>query len=329
MTCILVTGGNGYIGSHFVRALQQMGMEYVVLDSLVRSRSNFVPDSGLIRGDIGDRELVERICTENDVDVIVHFAAFAYVGESVLNPRLYYENNVVKTKQLLDAALASGVRALVFSSSCATYGNADGRPISENDRQDPVNPYGETKLVVERMLRHYGAYGLRSISLRYFNASGAAGDVPLFEDHEPETHLIPLAIRALSQERPLTIFGTDYDTPDGTCIRDYVHVEDLAEAHFAAVQKLRSGASSDQINLGIGRGYSVRDVIAAVERCSGRQVHVTNGGRRPGDPPILVADPRKARTVLGWSPKYSNIDDIVKTALVGEQRRAQFVIENQ
>lgn len=323
MTSVLVTGGNGYIGSHFTRRLRQLGRPHVVLDSLTRSRGNHIKGSDLIRGDIGDEELVKAVCRDYRVDIIVHFAAFAYVGESVLEPALYYENNVVKTHRLLMASLSAGVKKVVFSSSCATYGNAQENPISESTIQHPVNPYGETKRVVEGMLSAYGAYGLRSIALRYFNAAGAAEDDELFEDHDPETHLIPLAIRATNPEFPLTVFGTDYETPDGTCIRDYVHVEDLADAHIAAVDLLEGGSNSDQVNLGIGRGYSVREVVGSVERCSGRRVHVKEGPRRPGDPPILVADPRKARDVLKWSPQYDNIDRIIYTALVAEERRKQ------
>jgi UDP-glucose-4-epimerase GalE len=319
---VLVTGGAGYVGSHFVARLEDDGRSYVVLDDLSRGRADFVPWNRLVCSDIADEAVVERVCREVGVDVVVHFAAFAYVAESVENPALYYENNVAKTIALLRAIRRAGVRKLVFSSSCATYGETpSGLSISESTPQVPLNPYGRTKLVVEQILSDYAsAYDFRSVSLRYFNAAGASEKHALYEQHDPETHLIPLAIAAAVGSGTLDVFGRDYATPDGTCIRDYVHVDDLADAHVRAVDRLRAGGASLRANLGIGRGASVLDVVEAVRGATGADVRCRFAPRRPGDPAILVANSDLARHELGWEARYRTIAEIVRTALDGYRR---------
>ena len=254
---------------------------------------------------------------------MIHFAAYAYVGESVTNPRKYFGNNVTGTLSLLDAMLDAGVRDVVFSSTCATYGEPVRVPIAEDHPQNPVNPYGETKLAVEKMLHWYGqAYGLRYAALRYFNAAGADPDGELGEEHDPETHLIPLAIdAALRPTAQLKVFGTDYPTPDGTAIRDYIHVVDLADAHLRALAKLREGSPALRLNLGTGQGHSVREVVAAVEKVTGRAVRLQETGRRAGDPPALVADAREAAATLGWKPRYAELETIVEHAVRWRERR--------
>lgn len=319
---ILVTGGAGYVGSHFVARLEDEGRRYVTLDDLSRGSSGFVPPERLVRGDIADEGLVEALCRERGVDAAVHFAAFAYVSESVGEPERYYANNVAKTIALLRALRRAGVGNFIFSSSCATYGEPPvGRPIVENTPQMPVNPYGRTKLMVERILDDYeAAYGLRAISLRYFNAAGASERHPIFEQHDPETHLIPLAIDAAIGARTLEIFGNDYPTPDGTCVRDYVHVDDLADAHVRAVERLRGLGAPLRANLGIGRGASNLEVVRAVESATGTSVRYRFAARRPGDPATLVADASLARRELGWKPHYEEIGEIVRTAVIGYRR---------
>jgi len=319
---LLVTGGAGYVGSHFVDALEGAALPYVVLDNLSRGRASFVPAHNLVEGDISDEALVERLCRDRNVDIIVHFAAYAYVGESVADPALYYRNNVAKTVALVDAARRGGARGFVFSSSCATYGEVSGgAPIGETTAQDPVNPYGRTKLMVEQMLADYeGAYGLRSVCLRYFNAAGASESRDLFEQHDPETHLIPLAIDAALGSRTLEIFGNDYPTPDGTCVRDYIHVDDLATAHVRAVERLRRSGDSLRANLGIGQGASVLEIVKAVEDLTSAAVRYRFAARRPGDPATLVADAALARRELDWEPRYRDVREIVRTAIGGYQR---------
>src|SRR5271156_269204 len=267
----LVTGGAGYIGSHFCALLERLGLDYVVLDNLSRGHAPFVPRERLVVGDIANASLVTELCVTHRVDVVIHFAAFAYVGESVTDPAQYYENNVIKGISFLGALRSARVERIVFSSSCATYGNSDENAIAENHSQLPTNAYGETKLAFERILKHYErAYGIRSAILRYFNAAGADPELSLFELHEPETHLLPLAIRAALEGAPsLHVFGTDYPTSDGTCVRDYVHVNDLGDAHVRAAEHLRAGKPSLVLNLGIGRGDSVMEVIRSVERVCG------------------------------------------------------------
>lgn len=319
---ILVTGGAGYVGSHFVARLDDERRPYIVLDDLSRGRAAFVPKGFLVRGDIADETLVEDLCRRLDVDVVVHFAAYAYVGESVTNPALYYENNVAKTIAVLRATQRAGVQSFVFSSSCATYGEAPaGSHIVETTPQNPLNPYGRSKLMVERILADYErAYGLRSVCLRYFNAAGASEAHDLFEQHDPETHLIPLAIRSALGSQTLEIFGNDYPTPDGTCVRDYVHVDDLADAHVRAVDRLRAGGAPLRANLGIGLGSSNLRIVKAVETATGTPVRFRFASRRPGDPATLVADGGLARRELEWQPRYRNIDAIVRTALAGYMR---------
>lgn len=316
---ILVTGGAGYIGSHTVHWLHRMGEPVVVLDNLVYGHREAVPDGvPFYQGDLADEKLIEQICRDHQVDAIIHFAAYAYVGESVTDPLKYYDNNVGRTAVLLRTATRHGCRHFVFSSTCATYGVPDAIPITELQAQRPINPYGRTKLMVEEMLRDCGkATGMGWVALRYFNASGAQGDGQIGEDHNPETHLIPNVFRAaLGELRALELYGDDYDTPDGTCVRDYIHVEDLASAHELAVRYLRKGGESLACNLGTGKGVSVREIIAAAEAVSGRKVPVEVHPRRPGDPPVLVADSSLAKRELGWQPVHLDIRETVRSAWI-------------
>jgi UDP-glucose-4-epimerase GalE len=320
---ILIVGGAGYIGSQTAKRVARAGLRPVVFDNLVYGHEWAVKWGPLVRGDLADGAQIRRVLEENRITAVVHFAAYAYVGESVANPRKYYRNNVVGTINLLDAMLDAGVRDIVFSSTCATYGDPTRVPIDESHPQSPVNPYGDTKLAIERVLAWYQrAYGLRFAALRYFNAAGADPDGELGEDHDPETHLIPLAIQAALGGKPLEIYGTDYATADGTAIRDYIHVQDLADAHVAALEALRGGASRLFVNLGTGRGHSVREVIAAVEKVSGRKVSAREAGRRAGDPPALVADARLAAEVLGWKARIPDLETIVEHAWRWRQKRS-------
>jgi UDP-glucose 4-epimerase len=312
---VLVTGGAGYIGSAFVEALVAAGQRVVVLDDLSRGhRAAVHPDAVFHQGRTGDRALVDRIVSEQQVEACVHFAAFAYVGESVKDPARYFDNNFNQAQALFDTLLAAGVKRVVFSSTCATYGVPTAVPIAESHPQWPINPYGWSKLFVERLLDSYDeAHGLRFVALRYFNAAGATARAG--EHHDPETHLIPLALRAAAgRGAALTVFGTDYDTPDGTAIRDYIHVADLADAHLLALEHLRRGGASQFLNLGTGTGFSVLEVIEMGRRITGRDVPHTIGPRRAGDPPRLVADASRAGGVLGWSPKQPALDTIVRSA---------------
>jgi UDP-glucose-4-epimerase GalE len=321
---ILIVGGAGYIGSQTAKRVAQAGLQPVVFDNLVYGHEWAVKWGPLIRGDLADGALIRSVLEQHKITAVVHFAAYAYVGESVTQPRKYYRNNVAGTLNLLDAMLDAGVRDIVFSSTCATYGDPTLVPIDEGHPQNPVNPYGETKLAIERALHWYQrAYGLRFAALRYFNAAGADPDGELGEDHEPETHLIPLAIEAARGGKRLEIFGTDYPTPDGTAVRDYIHVQDLADAHVAALAKLGDGATRLFVNLGTGRGHSVREVIAAVEKVSGRKVAAHESGRRAGDPPELVADARLAAEVLGWQARLPAIETIVAHAWRWRQKRSE------
>lgn len=313
---VLVTGGAGYIGSHTAKALSQAGHEPVVLDNFTAGHPWAVKWGPLAEGDLADQDFIRHVLREFGIQAVIHFAADALVAESVANPRKYYWNNVVNSLRLLDAMTHAGVRHIVFSSSCATYGEPNRVPIPENHPQSPVNPYGETKLVIERILRDYGpAYDLHWVALRYFNAAGADPEGEIGEDHDPETHLIPIAVQAAQGQRPhIEIYGTDYPTPDGTAVRDYIHVTDLASAHVQALDYLVAGGASVALNLGTGLGHSVREVIAVVGKlCDGR-VPVKEGPRRPGDPPALVAEVGKAEKVLGWMPQYPDLDSIVETA---------------
>jgi len=312
---ILIVGGAGYIGSQTAKLVAKAGLEPVVLDNLVYGHRWAAKWGPLVEGDIGDRALVDRVLKEHHVAAVIHFAAYAYVGESVGNPRKYFHNNVVNTLNLLDAMVDNGVQDIVFSSTCATYGEPSEVPISEDHPQNPVNPYGESKLAVEKILYWYRrAYDIRYAALRYFNAAGADPDGEVGEDHDPETHLIPLAIEAALGRGPeLQVFGTDYPTPDGTPIRDYIHVADLADAHILALRQLRTQKEL-KLNLGTGQGHSVREVIAAVEKITARKVPAREVARRAGDPPALVADARKAAEVLAWRPRYAALDTIVEHA---------------
>ena len=319
---ILVTGGAGYIGSHACKTLARAGYRPVVYDNLSRGHREAVRWGPLVEGDIADSSRLGAAIKEHQVTAVMHFAALAYVGESVGDPALYYRNNLGGSLSLLEAMRETGVGEIVFSSSCATYGTPDTVPIRETAPQHPVNPYGETKLAIERALHWYGpAYGIRSVSLRYFNAAGADPDGEIGECHEPETHLVPLVLAAALGRRPaIEVFGTDYPTPDGTAIRDYIHVDDLADAHLRALERLRAGGDSIALNLGTGRGHSVREVIAAAEAISGRKIAVREAPRRPGDPPALVADPSLAAETLGWQAQHSDLDTILRTALAWHRR---------
>ena len=320
---VLVTGGAGYVGSFAVRALAARGEDVIVLDDLSRGhREAIAPGAELVVADLRDRAACERALGERRFDVVLHFAANAYVGESVTDPRRYWENNVGGTLNLLGLMLDRGVNRFVFSSTCAVYGEPGVPALGEDLPHAPVNPYGRSKATVEAVLRDYdAAHGLRSFRLRYFNAAGADEEGTIGEDHTPETHLIPLAVRAARTGSPLDVFGTDWPTPDGTCVRDYVHVEDLAAAHVAAVDRLRTGHAGGALNLGTGTGTSVRQVIDAVSRVSGREVPWRAAPRRPGDPPFLVAAPGRAADVLGWRPRHASIDGIARTAWAWHLRR--------
>ena len=312
---ILVIGGAGYIGSHAVKLFLSRRHDVWVYDNLSFGHRRAVPAERLIVGELAQAERLDQVLVERRIEAVVHFAAFAYVGESVKNPAKYYQNNLVNTLTLFEAMRRHRVGRIVFSSTCATYGIPDVVPITENEKQKPINPYGNTKLAVEMALADYAAaYEWGFAALRYFNAAGAAADGTIGEDHNPETHLIPLVIQAIMGQRPaIEVFGTDYDTPDGTCIRDYIHVDDLAEAHLLALEALAPGKPL-RYNLGTGRGYSVREVIRVAEEVSGKKCPVKFGPRRAGDPPALVAAADKVRRELGWTPRYADLKTIVETA---------------
>jgi UDP-glucose-4-epimerase GalE len=322
---VLVTGGAGYIGSHAVKALVQSGHGVVVIDNLSAGHRRAVAqDVPLVEADVHDSTVVRSVIREHRVDVVMHFAAWLDVGESVRRPAAYYHNNVVGTLALLDAMAEERVSRLVFSSTCAVYGEPQSVPINESNAERPLSPYGETKLAVERALGHFGrAYGLRSAILRYFNAAGADPDGEIGEDHSPEIHLIPRAIEAASGGPPLQVFGDDYPTPDGTCVRDYVHVMDLAEAHVRAGDALSGSAESAIYNVGTGRGWSVREVIETVSRVAGRPVVWVPAPRRPGDPAALYASSAKLQRELGWEPRYPDLETIVRHALQWHQSHPQ------
>jgi UDP-glucose 4-epimerase len=321
---ILVTGGAGYIGSATVERLRTKNERIVVLDDLFRGHRTAVEkDVPFYQGRVGDRALVERIGAEHKIDECIHFAALAYVGESVVEPAKYFENNAEQGISLIAALMRTGVRRIVFSSTCATYGEPKETPISESCPQWPVNPYGWSKLMMERLLASYDTgYGLKSISLRYFNAAGATERIGEF--HEPESHLVPNVLKAASGEKPyISVFGTDYSTPDGTAIRDYVHIADLANAHVLALEYLRRGGESDFLNLGTGDGHSVMEVIETARTVTGKPIPTKNEGRRAGDPPKLVADARKARRILGWKPVNSDLKTIMRSQWEWLQKHPQ------
>jgi UDP-glucose-4-epimerase GalE len=315
MARILITGGAGYVGSHCAKAVAESGHEVVIFDSLVFGHREFSRWGRLIEGDIRNAAMLDAVFAAHRIEAVMHFAALAYVGESVTEPGRYYDVNVNGTRVLLDSMARAKVRAIVFSSSCAIYGEPASMPISESVLPNPINPYGFTKLVCERMMDDFGrAYGLRSARLRYFNAAGAEPTAEIGEDHNPETHLIPLVLDAAGRKPAVTVFGTDYPTPDGTAVRDYIHVCDLARAHTLAIEYLLKGGETLAVNLGTGRGASVRQVIDTVRRVTGQEVIARDAPRRPGDPPILVADPTKAHAVLGWAPGRSDLATIIADA---------------
>jgi UDP-glucose-4-epimerase GalE len=313
---VLVTGGAGYIGSHAVKALASQGARVVVYDNLSNGHGEATRHAAVcVTGEIGDTARVRAVIREHGVDAVMHFAAWLSVGDSVRDPAGYYRNNVSGALSVLDAMVAEGVSHLVFSSTAAVFGNPIETPISESHPRRPINAYGETKLAIERALPHYDrAYGLKSVTLRYFNAAGADPEGELGEDHDPELHLIPRAVDAALGRDTFQVFGDDYDTPDGTCLRDFVHVTDLASAHLLALAALRSGAASAQYNLGNGRPTSVTDVLRSVERVVGRKVPFTTAPRRAGDPGVLFASSARIRGELGWQPRFEEIDVIVETA---------------
>lgn len=323
---ILVTGGAGYIGSHAVLALTRAGYEVIVLDNLSYGHRELVEQVlkvKLIVGDISERALLDQLFTKHNITAVMHFAAYIAVGESVTDPTKYYRNNVAGTLTLLEAMVAASINKFVFSSTCALYGVPKTIPLVEDHPQDPISPYATTKWMVERMLSDFDqAYNLKSVSFRYFNAAGADPNGLLGEDHTPETHLIPLVLlAALGKRESVSIFGTDYPTRDGTCIRDYIHVTDLAQAHVLGLEYLLKGGDSAAFNLGNGSGFSVREVIETTKEVTGQEIKIVECDRRPGDPPVLVGSSDKARKVLGWHPQYPNLKDIVAHAWQWHQQR--------
>src|SRR4051812_48753133 len=312
---ILVTGGAGYIGSHAVRHFLSRGHDVWVYDNLSLGHRGAVPRDRLLVADLAEAHRLDHALLSNRIEAVVHFAAFAFVGESVRDPGKYYQNNLVNTLNLMDCARRNGISRFIFSSTCATYGVPQQVPITEDEPQKPINPYGNGKLAVEWALADYAAaYGWGYAALRYFNAAGASPDGSIGEDHDPETHLIPLVLQSVLGQRPhVEVYGTDYPTPDGTCVRDYIHVDDLAEAHLLALEHLEPGKGLCY-NLGTGRGYSVREVVRVAEEVTGKKVPVKEGPRRPGDPPVLVASADKVAREIGWRPRYTELLPIVRTA---------------
>lgn len=313
---ILVCGGAGYIGSHINKQLHKEGYDTVVFDNLIYGHREAVKWGKFVEGDLADISDIEAVFQKYDIEAVYHFAAFAYVGESVTNPEKYYYNNVANTLNLLKVMRKYGCNKIIFSSTCATYGEPERVPITEDMPQNPINPYGFTKLTVEHIFKDYAkAYGLKFVVLRYFNAAGADPDGEIGESHNPETHIIPLVLDAAGGQRPdIKVFGTDYDTPDGSCVRDYIHVTDLATAHLLALHYLENGGASDFFNLGNEKGTSVLEVIDSVKRVTGKDFKVVLSDRRPGDPAKLVGSSAKAQKVLGWKPQYGDIDTIVQHA---------------
>ena len=314
---ILVCGGAGYIGSHAVHALVEKGEQVVIVDNLQTGhRGALNPAAKFYEGDIRDAAVLDKIFTENKIEAVIHFAANSLVGESMEKPLLYFNNNVYGMQVLLEAMVRHGVDKIVFSSTAATYGEPKRVPIHEDDETCPTNTYGETKLTMEKMMKWVSrANGVRYVSLRYFNAAGALPDGSIGEDHKTETHLIPLILQVPTGRRDhITVFGDDYPTPDGTCLRDYIHVVDLADAHVLALEYLRKGGASDIFNLGNGQGFSVKEMIAAAEKATGRSIKVEIGARRAGDPAQLIASSEKARTVLGWKPQFTDVEQVIGSA---------------
>ncbi|MBP7632937.1 UDP-glucose 4-epimerase GalE [Candidatus Ozemobacteraceae bacterium] len=321
---VLVVGGAGYIGAHTCKILKLRGFTPIVFDSLVTGYEENVRWGPFVRGDLADRAAIDRAIGEYAPSAVIHFAAFSLVGESMTDPGKYYRNNVVGSLNLLEAMRDSGVKDLVFSSTCATYGVPRTIPIPEMHEQRPINPYGSSKMMMERMMGDFAqAHGLRFVALRYFNAAGGDPDAEIGERHEPESHLIPLVLDAARGKRAhVTVFGDDYETPDGTCIRDYIHVNDLADAHLRALDYLRRGGTVNVFNLGNGKGYSILEVIRVAERVTGLNIPSVIGARRPGDPPVLVGDAGLARRDLGWNPEYADLEAIVAHAWAFRRRLA-------
>lgn len=319
---ILIVGGAGYIGSHTNKALNEAGYETVVLDNLSYGHEESIKWGEFCKCDLANIDDVDEVFNKYDITVVMHFSSFIDVGESVTNPEKYYTNNVVNTMNLLHVMLKHNVKKFIFSSTCATYGVPQKIPLVEDHPQNPINPYGMTKLMVEKILKDYdNAYGLKSVILRYFNASGADESGEIGEWHNPETHLIPLILdAAIGKREDIKIFGTDYDTEDGTCIRDYIHVTDLADAHIRALKYLEDENTSNEFNLGNGVGFSVRQVIESAKKVTGRDFKVEETKRRPGDPAVLIGSSKKAKDTLGWNPQYTDIDDIIKTAWIWHQK---------
>ncbi|HWS03870.1 MAG TPA: UDP-glucose 4-epimerase GalE [Gammaproteobacteria bacterium] len=319
---VLVVGGAGYIGSHMVKILSQAGHQVTTLDNLSNGYKDAVKYGDFIEGDIADAGLLNKLFTQNSFDGVMHFASYIQVGESVEKPSMYYRNNVTNTQVLLDAMVEHGIKYFIFSSTAATFGEPEYTPIDEAHPQKPINPYGHSKLMVEQILRDFDhAYGLKSVSLRYFNAAGADPDGELGERHIPETHLVPLVLQAASGRRGnITIFGVDYDTPDGTCIRDYIHVNDLCSAHLLGLEHLVAGGESKAFNMGNGQGYSIKEVIDVAKKVTGNDFAVSLGERRDGDPARLVADSTLLQKELGWKPEYADLETIIRHAWAWEQK---------
>jgi len=313
---ILIVGGAGYIGSHLNKEISKKGIKTVIFDNLSYGHKDFIKWGIFEQGDLSNIEDIRSVFRKYPIEAVMHFAAFTYVGESVEDPQKYYMNNVKNTLNLLQVMLEENVNYFVFSSTCATYGNPVEIPITESHPQNPINPYGKGKLMVETVLKDYSdAYGFKYASLRYFNAAGADPDGEIGELHDPETHLIPLILDVAAGKREdVKIFGTDYDTPDGTCIRDYIHVTDLAEAHILALEYLQKGGESNVFNLGNGNGFSVKEVIETAKEITGKDIKAVESNRRPGDPPILIGSSKKAMEILNWKPKYHDLSKIIETA---------------
>ena len=323
---ILVCGGAGYIGSHTVHQLVEKGEDVVIVDNLQTGHMGAVnPKAKFYKGDIREAEVLDRIFTENKIDAVVHFAANSLVGESMTNPLKYFNNNVYGMQVLLESRVRHGIGKIVFSSTAATYGEPERIPIMEDDRTEPTNPYGQSKLIMEKMMKWVSlANGIRYVSLRYFNAAGAIEDGSIGEDHSPETHLIPLILQVpLGKRDHITVFGEDYPTPDGTCLRDYIHVLDLADAHVLAIDYLRRGGESNIFNLGNGQGFSVKEMIEAAKEATGLDIKVEIGERRAGDPAQLIASSEKARKVLGWQPKFTDVKAVIGTAWKWHQQHPE------
>ena len=319
---ILITGGAGYIGSHANRLMNEKGWDTIVLDDFSDGHKEAVITGELVEGNFGDKDLLDKIMTENKIDAVMHFAAFASVPDSVIRPARYYRNNVTNMQTLLDACVEHGIKYFVFSSSASTFGNPQYTPMDEMHPQSPINPYGETKLIGEKLLRDYErAYGIKYCAFRYFCAAGDSKDGIIGEAHNPETHLIPVMVKAAMSGKAFKVFGNDYDTRDGSCIRDFIHVLDLAEAHYLGLKWIMDNNSSNHFNLGSNRGFTVLEMIEALKRVTGKDVPYEIAGRREGDPPVLVASNEKAREVLNWNPQYSAIEDILSDAWNWENNR--------